>query len=153
AAEPRPAAVTPAAAAAGPDAAATPPAETDALAALDMAVIDAAVVGAIDSDVPSRTLAPGVSPSSISGLDALRRAGPAAASASAGTQIAMAQVTGSNVNLRSGPSTGNPVEGQAREGERVEWLDEPEPGWARIRHPRYEGDLYMSSSYLSRMTN
>ncbi|RVV97468.1 SH3 domain-containing protein [Mesobaculum littorinae] len=41
-------------------------------------------------------------------------------------------VSGSNVNLRSGPSTSNPVVGRAAEGDRAEMLEQ-EGGWYRIR--------------------
>ncbi|WP_172327063.1 SH3 domain-containing protein [Mangrovicoccus sp. HB161399] len=125
-------------------------AEPDGQTALDMAVIDAAVVGKDFSAVPSRTLQPGVSPSSVASLDTFKKRQIAAAGANSSD---MAQVTGSNVNLRSGPSTGNAVVGQAREGEHVEWISEPAPGWALIRHPRYDGDMYMSSNYLQRISD
>ncbi|WP_236637975.1 SH3 domain-containing protein [Mangrovicoccus ximenensis] len=90
-----------------------------------------------------------MSPSAAGSFDTFQRRQQAAASDPAD----MAQVTGSNVNLRSGPSTGNAVVGQAREGERVEWISEPAPGWALIRHPRYDGDMYMSSNYLQRISD
>ncbi|SES03899.1 SH3 domain-containing protein [Tranquillimonas rosea] len=42
-------------------------------------------------------------------------------------------VTGSVVNLRSGPSTANEVVGQVSRGEKAEVLEETTDGWFRIR--------------------
>ncbi|WP_171060592.1 SH3 domain-containing protein [Poseidonocella sp. HB161398] len=142
----------PAVATALPEGATLPAHEDEAQTALDMAVIDAsASVGELSAAL---TLKPGVSPSSVSGLDAFRERREAAAEAANATGGAsLAQVTGSTVNMRAGPSTSDPVVGRAREGERVEWVSEPAPGWALVRHPRYDGDMYMSSAYLDRIAN
>lgn len=65
----------------------------------------------------------------------------------------LAEVTGSTVNLRSGPSTSNAVLGRARVGDVVEWVSDPEPGWALIKHPDLEDEVYMSSQFLRRLPN
>ena len=56
-------------------------------------------------------------------------------------------VTGSRVNLRAGPSTGNPVIGKLMEGEQVELIGYETEGWAQIR---VEGEKvgYMSANFL-----
>ncbi|MGB0661430.1 MAG: SH3 domain-containing protein [Mangrovicoccus sp.] len=79
----------------------------------------------------------------------LAAASPAAANAARD----FAEVTGSAVNLRAGPSTGNSVVGQVREGQKVEWLSEAATGWAEIRHPDTGEPVYMSSRYLKRLSN
>lgn len=80
---------------------------------------------------------------------------PAPTDQSTGAQTALskAEVTGSSVNLRAGPSTSNAVLGRAQGGDLVEWVSDPAPGWALIRHPDIDGDLYMSSQFLRRIAN
>jgi len=57
-------------------------------------------------------------------------------------------VVATNVNLRGGPSTADPVVGRVNFGDRVEFLDEPAPGWARIRHPDTGEAVFMARRFL-----
>lgn len=71
--------------------------------------------------------------------------GPAGAPAPAGI---FATVTASAVNLRAGPSTSDAIEGRAARDDRVEFLGNPSPGWAMIRHPDVAEPVYMAARYL-----
>lgn len=64
-----------------------------------------------------------------------------------GTRVAV--VTGTNVNLRAGPSTGNAVVGQVQAGQRVRLIGETQPGWSAIMNPETGEPVYMSSRFLS----
>ena len=137
------------------DAVAEPdPEAIDPQTALDMAVLDITSSShtlAAPAALPlSRTLAPGQSPSQTAGFSAAFRAAPAAQGLDASK---LAEVTGTEVNLRAGPSTGDQVMGRARAGDQVEWVSSPGPGWALVRHPDYAGELYMASDYLRRVGN
>lgn len=60
-----------------------------------------------------------------------------------------AEVLGTNVNLRAGPSTGNPVVGRVSFGDRVDVMElDPVPGWMGIRHPETGRTVYMASRFL-----
>lgn len=72
-------------------------------------------------------------------------------SAPAPAANALAEVTGSSVNLRAGPTTDARVLAQAREGDVVEWIGDPAPGWARVKHPLVDVEVYMSASFLRRL--
>jgi hypothetical protein len=69
------------------------------------------------------------------------------AAAVAEAPVELLTVTGSRVNLRAGPSTGNPVIGKLMEGEQVELIGYDSKGWAQIR---VEGEKvgYMSANFL-----
>lgn len=100
----------------------------------------------------SLTLVPNKDPA-LTGAPALTQTNSPAPAAAPEPGPAMAEVTGSSVNLRAGPSTGNAVLGRARQGDLVEWVADPAPGWAMIRHPDIQGDLYISSQFLRRVPN
>ncbi|MEM1130436.1 MAG: SH3 domain-containing protein [Pseudomonadota bacterium] len=59
-----------------------------------------------------------------------------------------AVVTGSEVNLRSGPSTANAVVGRVQAGQRVQLLGETSPGWSSILNPTTGEPVFMSSQFL-----
>jgi hypothetical protein len=60
----------------------------------------------------------------------------------------MAQVIGSAVNLRAGPSTGDAVVGRVSLGQQVEVLERVGTAWAAIRDPGSGGIAYISSQFL-----
>jgi pyruvate/2-oxoglutarate dehydrogenase complex dihydrolipoamide acyltransferase (E2) component len=77
--------------------------------------------------------------------------GPTAAPAETAGQ--MFEVTGNSVNLRSGPSPGDPVMGRVFAGDRVRVLETMPSGWSRIQHPETGGEVYMSSNFLRPAAN
>ena len=82
------------------------------------------------------------------GVPPTRRLPPSASTeAVAAPEPKLLTVTGSRVNLRAGPSTGNPVIGKLMEGEQVELIGYETEGWAQIR---VEGEKvgYMSANFL-----
>jgi hypothetical protein len=58
-------------------------------------------------------------------------------------------VTGSRVNLRAGPSTGQAVVTQLGLGDRAELLGNTADGWVQIRHVQSGRIGYMSADFLS----
>lgn len=115
----------------------------DARAALDMVVIDPnATVNSLGRTAPAAN-----APSPRNTLQ------PEPQRGSATETPPLAEVTGTAVNLRAGPSTGSAVLGRAVSGEVVEWLSDPAPGWALIRHPQIDTEVYMSSDFLRRLAN
>ena len=58
-------------------------------------------------------------------------------------------VTGSRVNLRAGPSTGQAVVTQLGLGDRAELLSNTADGWVQIRHVESGRIGYMSADFLS----
>lgn len=124
------------------------PTDTDAASAIDtQSALDLVV---IDPNAARNAL--GLTPSDGTPLAREARL-PSATTTDAAPAGHRAEVTGNSVNLRAGPSTGNSVLGRAREGDVVEWVSEPAPGWALIRHPDINGDVYMSSNFLRRLAN
>lgn len=65
----------------------------------------------------------------------------------------VAEVLGTNVNLRAGPSTAEAVVGQADYGQRLVLLGEPAPGWSAVRHPDTGSTVYMASRFLQELGN
>ncbi|MFT6223490.1 MAG: hypothetical protein ACJA1F_001334 [Paracoccaceae bacterium] len=63
--------------------------------------------------------------------------------------VILLYVTGGRVNLRSGPSTNDPVVGVAVRGDAVELLDFEAEGWARVRVISLQIEAFMSSDFLS----
>jgi hypothetical protein len=124
--------------------------------ALDMIVMDpAAARDSLTVAPPAR-----INPATITATGPLAPATDAATGPVPNETLAatepdggLAEVTGSSVNLRAGPSTGNAILGRAAEGDVVEWVADPAPGWALIRHPEIDGELYMSSQFLRRIDN
>lgn len=57
-------------------------------------------------------------------------------------------VTANAVNLRAGPSTANPVVGQASRGARAEVLEQTDNGWYRIRMSDSGLDAYIFGRFL-----
>ena len=57
-------------------------------------------------------------------------------------------VTGSTVNVRSGPGTGNPVVTQVSLGEAAEVLEEAPNGWLRIRPEGGEATGWISGNFM-----
>lgn len=74
----------------------------------------------------------------------------ASASASAGQPGApLVEVTGTSVNLRAGPSTGDAVLGALARGARAELIAAAGNGWARIRAVETGTVGYMADRFLS----
>lgn len=65
------------------------------------------------------------------------------------TAARLAVVTGQRVNLRDGPSTGDPVVGQVSAGDEIMVFGEATPGWSTIRHPATGETAFMSSNFLT----
>lgn len=65
-----------------------------------------------------------------------------------GPLIVEATVTGSSVNLRAGPSTGEPIVGRATLGEVVRVISTPALGWAIIKHPDFDQNVFISAQFL-----
>ncbi|MEV8467091.1 SH3 domain-containing protein [Fluviibacterium sp. DFM31] len=61
---------------------------------------------------------------------------------------ARAQVLGTTVNLRAGPSVGDPVVGRVNFGDEVVLLGEERDGWRSIAHPDTGQPVYMASRFL-----
>lgn len=59
------------------------------------------------------------------------------------------RVTGSRVNMRSGPSTGNPVVGSLAEGTVAERLGDDQGGWVEIRDTATGRTGFMSARFLA----
>ncbi|KAF0675566.1 SH3 domain-containing protein [Profundibacterium mesophilum] len=57
-------------------------------------------------------------------------------------------VTADAVNLRAGPSTANPVVGQANSGARAQVLEQTDNGWYRIRLSESNLDAYIYGRFL-----
>ena len=57
-------------------------------------------------------------------------------------------VTGSTVNVRAGPGTGNPVVTQVRFGEAAEVLGDPDDGWVQIKPAGGETIGWISARFL-----
>lgn len=58
-------------------------------------------------------------------------------------------VTGSDVNLRSGPALTASVVARMQNGDKAELIAEPEQGWLLIRDPRSGLTGYMASAFLT----
>lgn len=79
-----------------------------------------------------------------------RAAESVTASASQGlVQIPVAEVTGSSVNLRAGPSTRDAVLTALLQGERVELLGATDNGWAQIRAVSTGVEGFMATRFLT----
>jgi len=65
------------------------------------------------------------------------------------TEPGMWYVTGSRVNLRGGPSTGDAVVGSVRLGQRAEVIEETANGWFRIRTPDDGQNGYIFGRFLN----
>lgn len=59
-----------------------------------------------------------------------------------------AEVVATSVNLRAGPSTGNPVVGRVGFGQRVVLVGEPANGWSAIEHPDTGDTVFTASRFL-----
>lgn len=98
-------------------------------------------------------IAPGRSIDAAQGVTLVstpRMAETVSASASQGLpERPMAEVTGTAVNLRSGPSTGDRVLTSLPRGERVELLGATDTGWAQIRAVSTGMEGFMSVRFLS----
>ncbi len=66
--------------------------------------------------------------------------------------IDVVEVSGTVVNLRAGPSTGNDIVGTLRRGARAELIETAENGWMRIRDLDSGAEGYMSGKFLARVT-
>ena len=60
----------------------------------------------------------------------------------------MLQVTGSRVNMRSGPSTADPVVGSLPQGTLAEAMGPTDRGWVEIRDPASGLTGFMSANFL-----
>ena len=60
----------------------------------------------------------------------------------------LARVTGTAVNLRAGPSTGDPVVGQVSEGQTVRVLTPDRDGWSGIEDPASGDEVFIASRFL-----
>lgn len=78
---------------------------------------------------------------------------PGGGPALSGPDVLRAQVVGTSVNLRGGPSTANPVVGRVSFGDELDLLGEASPGWSRIRHPETGEDAFMASRFLQPLEN
>ncbi len=58
-------------------------------------------------------------------------------------------VVGDSVNLRAGPSTSDPVVGQASANDRAEVLSDPAGSWIRIRIPATGAEAWIFGRFLS----
>jgi hypothetical protein len=84
----------------------------------------------------------------ISTLSAPDPAAPLPAAAPVASGLALAEVTGTQVNLRAGPSTGEAVLASLTRGMRVELIAAPANGWAHIRAVETGVEGYMADRFL-----
>jgi hypothetical protein len=83
-------------------------------------------------------------------LVSTRTAEAVTASASAGQpELPIVEVTGTSVNLRAGPSTGEAVLDALVRGEQVELIAALDNGWAQIRTVETGVEGYMAGRFLS----
>jgi len=131
-------------------------------AAVGAAEADARADGAVTAPAPSLapSLADGTATVRQAALRLDTRTPPAPLSLEPATPVAAAtpepaavpaQVVGSAVNLRAGPSTADPVIGRVDEGDTVQWISTPVQGWALVRQDGSGADAYMAASYLRRL--
>ena len=72
-----------------------------------------------------------------------------APAAAAGPTLPLAEVTGTRVNLRAGPSTGDPVLTALRLGDQVELIGATGDGWAQIRAIADGHEGFMAIRFLT----